>query len=76
LGGEVHDGRGWNMTSDGEVRRPWWRVAVPGEGPANRGIEHAREHQGRLGMRFPYMDWPRRWRRGAVDGEVELGLLR
>jgi hypothetical protein len=44
LGGEVHDGRGWNMTGDGEVRRPWRRVAVPGEGPANRGIERAREH--------------------------------
>jgi hypothetical protein len=76
LGGEVHDRRGWNMISDGEVRRPWRRVAVPGEGPANRGIERVREHQGRLGMRFPYLDWPRRWRRGAVDGEVELRWLR
>jgi hypothetical protein len=76
LGGEVHEGRGWNMTSDGEVRRPWRRVAVPGGGPVNRGIERACEHQGRLGMRFLYLDWPRRWRRGAVDGEVELGRLR
>jgi hypothetical protein len=48
LGGEVHDGRGWNMTGDGEVRRPWRRVAVPDEGPANRGIGRAHEHQGKL----------------------------
>jgi hypothetical protein len=72
----VHDGRGWNMTGDGEVWRPWRRVAVPGEEPANRGIERARKHQGRLGMRFPYLDWLRRWWRGAVDGEIELGRLR
>jgi hypothetical protein len=64
------------MTGDGEVRRPWRRVTVLSEGPANRGIERVREHQGKLGMRFPYLDWPRRWRRGAVDGEVELGWLR
>jgi hypothetical protein len=27
-------------------------------------------------MRFPYLDWPRRWRRGAVDSEVAFGRLR
>jgi hypothetical protein len=27
-------------------------------------------------MRFPYLDWPRRWRRDAVDGEVTFGRLR
>jgi hypothetical protein len=32
----VHDGRQWNRTNDGEVRRLWRRVAVPGEGPVNR----------------------------------------
>jgi hypothetical protein len=63
------------MTRDGEVRRPWRRVAVPGEGLANRGIERAHEHQGKLGMRFPYLDWPRRGQRDAVDGEVVFGQL-
>jgi hypothetical protein len=27
-------------------------------------------------MRFPYLDWPRKWRRDAVDGEVVFGRLR
>jgi hypothetical protein len=27
-------------------------------------------------MRFPYLDWPRKWRRGAIDGEVVFGRLR
>jgi hypothetical protein len=34
----VHDWRRWNTTGDGEVRQPWRRIAVPGEGPANMGI--------------------------------------
>jgi hypothetical protein len=29
-----------------------------------------------VGMRSPYLDRPRRWRRGAVDGEVTPGRLR
>jgi hypothetical protein len=33
---EVHDGQHGNRANDGEVRRPWRRIAVPGEGPANR----------------------------------------
>jgi hypothetical protein len=32
----AHDGQQGNRAIDGEVRRPWRRVAVPGEGPANR----------------------------------------
>jgi hypothetical protein len=32
----VYAGRQWNKINDGRVRRPWRRVAVPGEGPANR----------------------------------------
>jgi hypothetical protein len=26
-----------------------------------------------MGMRSPYLDWPRRWWRDAVDGEVTFG---
>jgi hypothetical protein len=68
------------MTGDGEVRRPWRHVAIPGEGPANRGIERAHEHQGKLGMRFPYL--PRRgggmpstvrWSPGGSNGR-RLGV--
>jgi hypothetical protein len=32
------DGQLWNMDGDREVRRPWRRIAVPGEGPANMGV--------------------------------------
>jgi hypothetical protein len=32
----AHDRQQWNGVNDGEVRRPWRRVAVPGKGPANR----------------------------------------
>jgi hypothetical protein len=32
----VHDGWQWNRINDGKVRRPWRRVTIPGEGPANR----------------------------------------
>jgi hypothetical protein len=56
LGGEVHDGRQWITTSYGEVRRPWRHVAVPGEGPANRGIERTQEHQEEMGSRSEYLD--------------------
>jgi hypothetical protein len=28
-----------------------------------------------MGMRFPYLIWPRKWRRDAVDGEVAFGRL-
>jgi hypothetical protein len=27
-------------------------------------------------MRFPYLDWPRKWRRDAIDDEVVFGQLR
>jgi hypothetical protein len=33
---DVYDGQYGNGANDGEVRWPWRRVAVPGEGPANR----------------------------------------
>jgi hypothetical protein len=31
------DGQGWSTAGGEEGRRPWRRVAVPGEGPANMG---------------------------------------
>jgi hypothetical protein len=32
------NGQQWNMAGDGEVRRPWRRIAVPDERPVNMGI--------------------------------------
>jgi hypothetical protein len=40
------------------------------------GIQSAHEHQGEIRMRFPYLDWPRKWRRDAVDSEVAFRRLR
>jgi hypothetical protein len=37
LGEDVHDGRQWNVTGDGEARRPCRVTDVTGEGLANRG---------------------------------------
>jgi hypothetical protein len=53
---EAHDGQQENRASDGEVRRPWRRVAVPGEGPANMRGYRTHEHQGARGNRSPYLD--------------------
>jgi hypothetical protein len=63
-GGEVAGGEGlaWHELRDpgnslgGEVRRPWRRVAIPGEGPANRGIERAQERQEEMGSQSEYLD--------------------
>jgi hypothetical protein len=32
------NGQQWNLAGDGVVRRPWRRIAVPGEGLANMGV--------------------------------------
>jgi hypothetical protein len=32
------------------------------------------EHRGDVGMRLQYLIWPEMWRKGVVDGEVDLGL--
>jgi hypothetical protein len=53
---EPHDGQQGNRASDREVRRLWRRVAVPGEGPANRRGYRAHEHQGAMVVWFPYLD--------------------
>jgi hypothetical protein len=31
------------MADDGEVRWPWRRIAIPGEGPANMEVKRAHE---------------------------------
>jgi hypothetical protein len=55
-------------------RRPWRRVCVPCEGPANLDDWDTHEHCGSVGMRFQYPIWSEMGRKGVVDGEVDLGL--
>jgi hypothetical protein len=45
LGGEVHNGRRWNTTGDGEVRRPCRVTGVPGEGSVNMSKQGMHEHR-------------------------------
>jgi hypothetical protein len=78
----VLDGQRGNPADGVEGRWPWRRVAVPGEGPANRRGYHAHEHQGAKGKRSPYLDRVKR-RRGVLSmmrpslggaGEGRLGV--
>jgi hypothetical protein len=55
------------------VRRPWRRIAVPGEGPANTGKGGAHEHQCITGKRFVYLveleiGWRELLTRGSSSG--------
>jgi hypothetical protein len=54
--GGVLDGQQWDMADDGRVRRPWRRIAVPGEGPANIEVKHAHEHRCAMGSRSVYLE--------------------
>jgi hypothetical protein len=44
-----------NRATDGWGRRPWRRIAVPGDGTANTGQEGAHEHQWTIGEWFVYL---------------------
>jgi hypothetical protein len=82
---EAHDGPQGNQASDGKVRRLWRRVAVPGEGPANRRGYRVHEHQGAMVVWFPYLDRSKRWRRvlsttrpssgGTGEGRFGVGAI-
>jgi hypothetical protein len=71
----VLDGQEWNTAGGEEGWRLRRRPGVPGEGPANTGNQGAQEHQGEVRVRFPYLNWLRKWWRRVVDGEVVLGRL-
>jgi hypothetical protein len=72
----VLDGQGRNTAGGEEGQQPRRRAGVPGEGLANTGNQGAQEHQGEVRVRFPYLNWPRKWRKIIVDGEAVLGRLR
>jgi hypothetical protein len=54
-GGGTFKGWPWNLAVDERVRRPWWRSAIPGEGPTNMGKENAHEHRCATGKRSVYL---------------------
>jgi hypothetical protein len=70
--GDVHKKQWWSMAGG----KGWRRAHVPGEGPANTNGGGAHEHRGSVGVRFQYPIWPEVGRKGVVDGEVDLELLR
>jgi hypothetical protein len=49
----MHQDKGWSMTGNERWRQPWWRVSVPGEGPANMDRGGAHEHRGDVGVAEP-----------------------
>jgi hypothetical protein len=66
----VHQEKWWSMAGGEEWRRPWRRVRVPDEGPANVGGWDVHEYRGGVGVRLPYLIWPEVGRKGVVDGEA------
>jgi hypothetical protein len=54
--GGTLEGWQWNLAVDERVRRPWWRIAVPDEGPANTEVKHAHEHRCATGSRSVYLN--------------------
>jgi hypothetical protein len=69
--GGVLKGQRRSMAGDDGRRRPWRRVIVPREGPANRGRGSVHELCGSAGMRFPYPIWSGTGRRVVVDAGVD-----
>jgi hypothetical protein len=74
--GDVHMKQWWSMAGGEGWRRLWRRAHVPSEGSANMDRGGAHEHRGSVGVRFQYPIWSEMGRKGVVDGEVDLGLLR
>jgi hypothetical protein len=55
LVGDGHEERRRSKADGEEWRRPWRRVRVPDEGPANMEGWSAHEHRGVVGMLFRYL---------------------
>jgi hypothetical protein len=55
LVGVGHEERRRNKVDGEEWRRPWQRVRVPDEGPANMEGWSTHEHRGVMGMLFRYL---------------------
>jgi hypothetical protein len=75
VGGDVLEKQWRNMAGDRRWRRPWRRIIVPGEGPANMGEQGTREHRGSVGMLSPNLNLSETEPKEVIDGWVDLGLL-
>jgi hypothetical protein len=70
------------MADDGRVRRPWRRIAIPSEGPANMEVKHTHEHRCATGSQSVYLEEPEFKRRELLmtgsssdgSGERRLGV--
>jgi hypothetical protein len=70
LVGGGHEER-WRSKVDGEEwRRPWRRVRVPDEGPANMEGWSVHEHRGVVGMLFWYLVRLEVGQKGVANMEV------
>jgi hypothetical protein len=70
LVGGGHKERRRSKVDGEERRRLWWRIRVPGEGPANMEGWSAHEHRGVVGVLFRYLVRLEVGRKGVVDVEV------
>jgi hypothetical protein len=75
MGGDVLEEQLRSTAGDERWRRPWRRVIVPGEGPANMEGQGTHEHREKVGMLFPCLIWSKTDQRVVIDGGVDLGLL-
>jgi hypothetical protein len=69
LVGGGHEERRRSKVDGEEWRRPWRRVGVPDEGPANMEGWSVHEHRGVVGMLFRYLVRLEVGRKGVVDVE-------
>jgi hypothetical protein len=75
MGGDVLEEQWRSTAGDERWRWPWWRVVVPGEGPANMEGQGAHEHREKVGMLFPCLIWSETGQRAVIDSGVDLRLL-
>jgi hypothetical protein len=68
LVGDVLEEQRWSMAGDDKWRRPWWRVIVPGEGPANMDGQGAHKLRETTGMLLQYLIGPEMVQKGGIDG--------
>jgi hypothetical protein len=48
--GDVYKKQWWSMAGGERWRRPWRRISIPGEGPANVDEQGAHKHRGDVGV--------------------------
>jgi hypothetical protein len=66
--GDVLEEQRQSMAGGDGWRRPWQRVSVPGEGPANMDEQGTQEHHGSVGTHFPCPIWSEMGQKVVLDG--------